>query len=110
MESTGTTELEFTVRVLRDGETCAVRYVCECGCKPQARFKRGASEPGHEHCCCGIVHFAGPSARAALESYLADRRATGEDTDLTYQLREQQLTDPWGEPLSVAYALPVRQQ
>jgi hypothetical protein len=98
--------IEFTTKLLRDGETYGVRYVCDCGCRPQVRLRRDAPA-AHEHCCCGIAHAAGPDARAHLEGYLADRRAQGLDADRHYLLAEASVADPWGQPLPVAYAVPV---
>jgi hypothetical protein len=98
--------IEFSTRLLRDGETYAVRYVCDCGCRPQVRLKRD-SPAAHEHCCCGIAHAAGPDARAHLEAYLAERRARGLDVERTYTLYDTQVRDPWNRSVPVAYAIPV---
>lgn len=101
--------IEFTTKLLRDGETFGVRYVCDCGCRPQVRLQRD-SQAAHEHCCCGIAHAAGPEARAHLESYLAERRASGLDAERRYQIAEARVNDPWGNPVPVAYAVPVQSQ
>ncbi|MBI4336980.1 MAG: hypothetical protein HY683_04035 [Chloroflexi bacterium] len=99
--------MEFTVRSpMNKPDVVEVRYDCACGCKPRARYTRGTSEAGHEHCCCGIVHFVGAEASKHLEGYLAERRAKGEDADMVYTQHRQQVTAPWGEPVEVAYALP----
>jgi hypothetical protein len=98
--------IEFTTKLLRDGETFGVRYVCDCGCRPQVRLRRDAPA-GHEHCCCGIAHAAGPDARSHLTSYLADRKAAGEDIDRSYTIAESKVSDPWGGSVLVAYAVPV---
>src|SRR5437867_4085504 len=98
--------IEFTTKLLRDGETYGVRYVCDCGCRPQVRLRRDAPA-AHEHCCCGIAHAAGPDARGHLASYLAERKAAGDDVDRTYSIAEALVSDPWGEPVAVAYAVPV---
>jgi hypothetical protein len=99
--------MEFIVRQLTNQpDTVLVRYNCACGCKPGVRYRRGSQEAGHEHCCCGNVHFVGPQARQRMETYLADRRVTGEDAGLVYALHDQQLATPWGESVAVAYALP----
>lgn len=97
--------IEFTTKLLRDGETYGVRYACDCGCRPQVRLQRG-SPAAHEHCCCGIAHAAGPDARSHLDAYLAQRRENGEDADRTYVVAEANVLDPWGEAVSVAYAVP----
>lgn len=97
--------IEFSTDLRRDGETYSVRYACVCGCRPQVKLRRG-SPAGHEHCCCGIAHAAGPDARAHLESYLAERRAAGKDADRTYSISEAVIADPWGEPVRVSYAVP----
>jgi hypothetical protein len=98
-------EIEFTTKLLRDGETFGVRYACDCGCRPQVRLRRD-TPAAHEHCCCGIAHAAGPDARAHLESYLVDRRAEGLDAERTYSIAEAQIADPWGNLIPVAYAVP----
>ena len=83
-----------------------VRYTCECGCKPRARYRRGTGEAGHEHCCCGRVHFVGALAEDRLRDYLAERRTPGEDADMAYSYHAQAVQAPWGESVAVAYALP----
>jgi hypothetical protein len=98
--------IEFTTKLLRDGETYGVRYVCDCGCRPQVRLRRDAPA-AHEHCCCGIAHAAGPDARAHIESYLAERRTEGLDADRSYVIAEARVDDPWGNVVPVAYAVPV---
>lgn len=100
--------MEFIVRQLSSRpDTVLVRYDCECGCKPGAEYKQGTQEAGHEHCCCGNVHFAGPGAREQLESYLAERKAQGMDGERgDYAISETEVSSPWGGSLPVAYALP----
>jgi hypothetical protein len=105
METVPVKPIEFSTRLLRDGETYGVRYVCDCGCRPQVRLMR-SSPAAHEHCCCGIAHAAGPDARSHLEQYLANRKAAGEDADRTYAIVETSVADPWGSVVSVAYAVP----
>lgn len=97
--------IEFSTDLKRDGETYSVRYVCACGCRPQVKLRRG-SPAGHEHCCCGIAHAAGPEARSHLEGYLAERREAGKDADRAYAISDAETLDPWGQPVSVAYAVP----
>jgi hypothetical protein len=107
MSETTVKPIEFTTKLLRDGETYGVRYVCDCGCRPQVRLRRDAPA-AHEHCCCGIAHAAGPAARAHLDAYLAQRRVDGDDADRTYVVAETSVLDPWGEVVPVAYAVPER--
>ena len=107
MATTSVKPIEFTTKLLRDGETYGVRYVCECGCRPQVRLRREAPA-AHEHCCCGIAHAAGTDARGHLDRYLADRRAEGLDAERTYVIAEVQVSDPWGNAVPVAYAVPVQ--
>jgi hypothetical protein len=78
-----------------------VRYDCQCGCKPRARYQRGSDEAVHEQCCCGRVHFVGTDALQKLETYVQEERR-GE----TYSLTLQQVTAPWGEDIPVAFGLP----
>jgi YHS domain-containing protein len=97
--------IDFQVRLLKDNATYSVRYTCACGCNPQVKLQ--ADGPAaHEHCCCGIAHAAGPGAREHLETYLAERKAGGEDVGRGYTVTEVALTDPWGRPLPAAYAIP----
>lgn len=109
MADTTMKSIEFTTRLLRDGETFGVRYVCACGCRPQVRIRRD-SPAAHEHCCCGIAHAAGPDARGHLENYLAERRTAGLDADRSYAIAETKVDDPWGNPIPVAYAVPAAVQ
>ncbi len=100
--------MEFIVRKLASRpDTMLVRYDCECGCKPNAEYKQGSDEVGHEHCCCGNVHFLGPNAKEHLETYLSERQAKGEDSDVgEYAISETQVDAPWGGTVPVAYAIP----
>lgn len=56
----------------KDGRP-GLTYACGCECVPTAAPNPDGT-PGSEHCCCGKVHFVGSGARAALDSYLAERR------------------------------------
>lgn len=101
-------DLQFVVRSpANQPDVVEVRYDCACGCKPRARYRRGAQEASYEHCCCGNVHFVGAQAAQRLEAYLAERRAKGEDADVDgYTTHSSQVTAPWGEPVTVAYGVP----
>ena len=95
----------FTSRKFRDH--AVVAYECDCGCKPMAHVYQGSAEAGHEHCCCGKVHFAGSAEPMAhLQTYLAQRRAEGEDEGLTYTFGNAEVAAPWGDKLFVVYAVP----
>ena len=100
--------MEFIVRQLSSRpDTMLVRYDCACGCKPNAEYQQGSREVGYEHCCCGNVHFLGPSARQHLEKYLGERKAQGLDDEIgSYTLHETEVSAPWGGTVSLAYALP----
>lgn len=101
--------MNFIVRSLpAQPDVMEVRYDCECGCKPRARHRRGTDEAGHEHCCCGRVHFVGARAEERLRTYLAERRDRGEDADMVYTLHVQVVQAPWGGPVTVAYGLPAQ--
>ncbi|MBI2965614.1 MAG: hypothetical protein HYY34_05370 [Chloroflexi bacterium] len=92
----------------KKSDAVEVRYDCACGCHPVARYTRGSTEAGHEHCCCGIVHFAGQAAESQLRSYLAERKADGRDTPETrYSLALDSVRAPWGESIEIAYAVPT---
>jgi hypothetical protein len=101
--------MEFIVRSpANQPDVVEVRYDCACGCKPRARYRRGADEANHEHCCC-IVHFVGAKASDRLDAYLADRATRHEDDDVGGYTRHQaSVTAPWGDAVPVAYALPHR--
>ena len=101
--------MEFIVRQLAQRpDTILVRYDCGCGCKPNAEYRRGSDSVEHEHCCCGIVHFAGQAAESQLRSYLAERKADGRDAPETeYSLALASVRAPWGESIEVAYAVPT---
>ena len=99
--------MEFVVRSpMNKPDVVEVRYDCDCGCKPRARYQRGTSEAGHEHCCCGRVHFVGVEAPRHLEDYLEQRQASGEDAGLSYAITVEEVTAPWGEPVPVAFGMP----
>jgi hypothetical protein len=90
-------------------DVAEVRYDCACGCHPNARYQHGAADPAHEHCCCGIVHFAGPGAASSLRAYLDERRKRGDDSDVgPYAIQETTVPAPWGGAVPVAYAIPAR--
>lgn len=94
----------FQVRE-REGRAL-VSYACLCGCKPTAMVSVAQGAPGSEHCCCGRVHFAGPDAAGALQRYLTERRARGEDKDIIYHFFETIVQTSWTAALPVAYAVP----
>lgn len=103
--------MDFTVRTQPNHpDTVEVRYDCSCGCKPRARYQRGSSDAGHEHCCCGRVHFVGAQAFERLQEYLAERRTQGRDLDLTYAFQNGEIQAPWGEAVVWAYAEPSEPQ
>jgi hypothetical protein len=101
--------MEFIVRQLSARpDTVLVRYDCACGCKPGAEYRQAGGEVGHEHCCCGNVHFVGPDARRRLETYLAERRSQGMDRARgEYTIQETQITTPWAETVPVAFGRPA---
>ena len=101
--------MEFILRIPKDTtDEIEVRYDCECGCKPRARYQREADEAGHEHCCCGQVHFVGTRAEELLKAYLDDRSAQGLDAEVGgYSFHVQQVEPPGGGSVPVAYAVPT---
>ncbi len=73
---------EPVFRVIDTERGRGITYDCGCTCTPTAILS--ASEVGSEHCCCGKVHFAGTGAAAAMDAYLAERKATRKrDPDYT---------------------------
>jgi hypothetical protein len=95
----------FTSRKVRDH--AVVQYQCDCGCKPMAHVYQESAEAGHEHCCCGKVHFAGSAEpMPQMQAYLDQRRAEGEDEGLTYTFGNAEVEAPWGARLLVVYGLP----
>ncbi len=99
-------DLEFKVEKASAKDHLIVAYACDCGCHPQAHYYKGRTEAGHEHCCCGKVHFAGPDAKRQLSAYLAERKDNGEDEGLVYEIKQDAVKAPWGDVVPVAYALP----
>lgn len=99
-------DLEFIVEKANAKDHLVVAYACDCGCHPQAHYYKGSAEAGHEHCCCGKVHFTGPEAERQLNEYLAERRENGDDEGLAYVIKLDSVTAPWGERIPVAYGLP----
>ncbi len=94
--------MEYVVRSpMNRPDVVEVRYDCECGCKPRARYERGSGEAVHEQCCCGRIHCVGTDALHKLETYLQQERR-GE----AYSVSVQQVTAPWGEEVAVAFGLP----
>jgi hypothetical protein len=88
-------------------EVADVRYDCPCSCHPSAKYRHGAAEAAHEHCCCGNVHFAGANAEAQLRAYLDERKARGEDAERgPYEITTVQLKAPWGDLIEVSYGIP----
>ncbi|MDA0988033.1 MAG: hypothetical protein O2783_02615 [Chloroflexi bacterium] len=100
--------MEFMARSPRNKpDVVEVRYDCACGCKPRARYQRGTDEANHEHCCCGLVHFVGVQAEERLKTYLDERSSQGLDAEVgAYSIHSQHVEAPWGEPVSVVYAVP----
>lgn len=100
--------MEFIVRSpLNQPDVAEVRYDCPCGCKPRARYTRNTEDAGHEHCCCGIVHFIGAEAVKRLQEYMADRATRDMDAGLKYTYHTQDVKAPWGQNITVAYGLPT---
>ena len=99
--------VEFVVRTpMNKPDMVEVRYECDCGCKPRARYQRGSSEAGHEQCCCGRVHFVGMDAKGRLEAYLQEQVTSGEDIGTHYTISTEEVTASWGETVAVAFGVP----
>lgn len=97
--------MDFVTRPVRNNpDAVEVRYDCACGCKPRARYQKGTTEAGHEHCCCGQVHFVGHEAAQHLEAYVSARKQSGEDTR-HYSVTTYEVAAPWG-PVPVALGVP----
>lgn len=92
----------------KNRDAVEVHYECQCGCHPVATYLRGSADTGREHCCCGIVHFAGPLAEEKLRSYLTTRKDDGIDgPEVVYTVSSASLRAPWGDSVEVAYAEPA---
>ena len=85
-----------------DGE--GVTYSCGCAGKPTARPAADGSA-GHEHCCCGKVHFVGAGAPAALAVYLELRKAQ-RNKEPDYEVGQTDVMLA-GAAVPVAWAFPV---
>ena len=99
--------VDFVVRApLNKPDVVEVRYNCDCGCKPRARYQRGSGDAAHEQCCCGRVHFVGVDARGRLEAYLQEKSSSGEGNEVHYTISAEEVTAPWGETVAVALGVP----
>ena len=93
---------EFVVRTpMNKPDVVEVRYNCDCGCKPRARYQRGSSEAAHDQCCCGRVHFLGMDAQERLEAYVQEQGA-----GVHYTVSTEEVTAPWGETVALAFGVP----
>lgn len=90
-------------RVIVNDGVEGVTYTCGCECVPTTRPADDGT-PGREHCCCGKVHVVGDGARAALEAYLAERKATRK-REPEYDLGTAAIT-LGGKEREVAWAFP----
>jgi hypothetical protein len=83
----------FVVRApMNKPDVVEVRYDCDCGCKPRARYQCGSSEAGHDQCCCGRVHFVGMDAQGGLETYLQEKGAGIEGAETHYTVSTEEVT------------------
>lgn len=82
-----------------DGVSCTCGGSCTSTASPSADCS-----PRREHCCCGKVHLVGARARSALETYLAERKATRK-REPEYDIGEASI-DLAGAPVEVAWAFP----
>ena len=99
--------MEYVVRSpMNRPDVVEVRYDCECGCKPRAKYQQGTTDASYEQCCCGRVHFLGIEARSRLETYLEERRSRGEIEGMSYTLTVEEVTAPWGQSVPVAFGVP----
>ena len=99
--------MDYMVRSpLNKPDVVEVRYDCDCGCKPRARYQRGIAKAGHDHCCCGQAHFVGQQALHQMEAYLEQRCASGEDVGLNYVITVDEVNAPWGELIPIIVAVP----
>lgn len=98
--------MEFAIEP-GDAGDLYVSYQCECGCHPRALIPGSNGEPGHEHCCCGRVHFAGTGAEESLRAYLEERRARGRDKRVLEWRFGREGLENGGKTVDVAYAEPV---
>ena len=93
---------DFHVISTDDGD--GVTYTCGCPCTPTAR-PDATGKAGHEHCCCGKVHFVGDSAASDLAAYISDRQAKRKrEPDYTFGKTAIVLG---GREREVAWAFPV---
>ena len=91
-------------RVIETDDGPGVTYTCGCPCTPTARPASDGS-PGHEHCCCGRVHFVGAGASSALAGYLADRKRRRK-SEPEYTVGEASI-QLGGAVAEIAWAFPI---
>ena len=99
--------MEFIVRSpLNQPDVAEVRYDCACGCKPRARYTRNTQDAGHEHCCWGTCILWARRRRKNCKRTWQTAGGKGEDSGMAYTYYAKGVKTPWGESVSVAYALP----
>lgn len=85
-------------------ESGGITYTCGCPCEPTASPAADGA-PGHEHCCCGKVHFVGEGAASAMKAYLAERKAKRR-REPDYTIGETRVATASGA-IEVAWAFPI---
>lgn len=85
-------------RVTRTGAGADVNYDCPCSCDAGFAFDRAQTEQAPESCCCGRRLLVGADAAGRLRAALDDPGA--------FEIDEQELTMPWGQPMQAALAIP----
>jgi copper chaperone CopZ len=85
-------------RVTKTALGADVNYACPCSCEAGFALDRSQSEQSPESCCCGRQILVGADAEHRLREVLEEPAAFSFDL--------QTVEMPWGQPLSVALAVP----
>jgi copper chaperone CopZ len=88
-----------TYRVTRTEAGADVNYACPCSCDAGFALDRAKAAQDPESCCCGRQILVGRDAEARL------RAALPSPSDFRFDVQTVEM--PWGQPLSVALAVPV---
>ena len=85
-------------RVTKTDVGADVNYACTCSCEAGFALDRSKAEQSPESCCCGRQILVGADAEHRLRAVL--------ETPSTYSFDLQTVEMPWGQPMSVALAVP----
>lgn len=89
-------------RVTRTEAGADVNYACPCSCEAGFALDRARAAQAPESCCCGRQILVGSDAETQLRAAIDASAAS-----TPHRFDVQSLTMPWGQPLTVALAIPI---